>query len=207
MFFTTGRPYAPVLALSLPEGFELPKTGRRIIPHLVVPDLERTLEIALRLVPGVKRVYVVGGLHPMDRWFEDRARHDFKKWEGRLEFSYVSDPPLEEILTLVSNIPPDSIVFLNAFATDSTGKSLTTVEVSRQLARVSKAPVFGFLDTLLAKRINDMRNPDFLEAPSAMPDPRFHRFVEVSEELNQAGVIQFVEDPRQEAQFNILITR
>jgi hypothetical protein len=60
--------------------------------------------------------------------------------------------------------------------------------------------------TLLANRINDMRNPDFLEAPSAVPDPRFQRFVEVSEELDQAGVIQFVEDPRKEDQFNILIT-
>ena len=60
--------------------------------------------------------------------------------------------------------------------------------------------------TLLTNRINNMGNPDFLEAPSAVPDPRFQRFVEISEELDQAGVIQFVEDPRKEVQFNILIT-
>ena len=60
--------------------------------------------------------------------------------------------------------------------------------------------------TLLANRINDMRNPDFFEAPSAIPDPRFQRFVEVSKELDQAGVIQFVEDQRKEVQFDILIT-
>ena len=60
--------------------------------------------------------------------------------------------------------------------------------------------------TLLVNRINNMGNPDFLEAPSAVPDPRFQRFVEISEELDQAGVIQFVEDPRKEVQFNILIT-
>ena len=60
--------------------------------------------------------------------------------------------------------------------------------------------------TLLANRINNMGNPDFLEAPSAVPDPRFQRFVEISEKLDQAGVIQFVEDLRKEVQFNILIT-
>ena len=60
--------------------------------------------------------------------------------------------------------------------------------------------------TLLANRINNMGNPDFLATPSAVPDPRFQRFVEISEELDQAGVIQFVEYPRKEVQFNILIT-
>lgn len=60
--------------------------------------------------------------------------------------------------------------------------------------------------TLLAKRINAMRNPDFLGTPSTVPDPRFQRFVEVNKELKQAGVIQFVEDPRKEDRFNLLIT-
>jgi hypothetical protein len=63
----------------------------------------------------------------------------------------------------------------------------------------------GYL-TLLANRINDMRNPDFLEAPSAEPDFRFLRFVELSKELDKAGVLQLVEDPREEIPFDILIT-
>ena len=60
--------------------------------------------------------------------------------------------------------------------------------------------------TLLANRINDMRNPDFLVGPDAGPDPRFERFVKISEELDQAGVLQFVEDPREDVPFDILIT-
>ena len=144
---------APVLALFLPQGFELSKTGRRITPHLVIPDLKRTLEIALKLVPKAERVYVVGGTHPLDRWLENLARKDFKKWEGRLEFRYLDDLPLEKILATVSSAPADSIVFITAFDQDVTEKYQTTVEVSRQLARVSNAPVFGFLDTLLGQGI------------------------------------------------------
>ena len=144
---------APVLALYLPQGFELPETGRRIILHSVIPDLKRTLEIALKLVPKAERVYVVGGTHPLDRWLENMVRQDFKTWEGRLEFRYLIDLPLEEILATVSNAPPGSIVFITSFGKDVTGKYQTTVEVSRQLGRVSKAPVFGFLDTLLGHGI------------------------------------------------------
>lgn len=144
---------APVLALYLPQGFELPETGRRIIPHLVVPDLKRTLKIALKLVPNAAHVYVAGGTHPLDRWLENMAREDFKTWEGRLEFHYLSDLPLEEILATVSSAPSESIVFITAFGKDANGKYQTTVEVSQQLASVSEAPVFGFLDTLLGHGI------------------------------------------------------
>jgi len=59
---------------------------------------------------------------------------------------------------------------------------------------------------LLAKRINNLRNPDFLDTPSAEPDARFRRFVELNSELRKAGVLQWVENPGKEASFNILIS-
>jgi len=59
--------------------------------------------------------------------------------------------------------------------------------------------------TQLANRINDMRNPDFLSAGGTAYDPRFQRFVELNKELNQAGVLQLVENPSKEAPFGVLI--
>jgi len=146
-------PAVPVLALYLPKGFELPETGRRIIHHLVIPDFTRTLDNALKLIPGAKRVYVAGGTHSLDRWLESLARQDFKQWEGRLEFHYLSELPLDKIVTTVSAAPPGSIVLITAFGQDVTGKYQTTVEIGQQIARVSKVPVFGFLDTLLGHGI------------------------------------------------------
>jgi hypothetical protein len=59
---------------------------------------------------------------------------------------------------------------------------------------------------LLVKRINDMLNPDFFEGPFVEPDPEFQRFVELNKELDQAGVMQWVEDPREDVPYAILIT-
>ncbi len=146
-------PAAPILALYLPQGFEMPATGRRIIPHILTPDFTRTLETALKLVPGTKRVYIAAGIHPMDRWLERLARRDFQKWEDRLEFHYLRDLPLDTILTTVSSAPSDSIVFVTSYGQDVTGKYHTAVELSRQLARVSKVPIFGILDTLIGHGI------------------------------------------------------
>jgi hypothetical protein len=59
---------------------------------------------------------------------------------------------------------------------------------------------------LLANRINDMRNPDFLDAASSEPDSRFERFVELDTELRTAGVLDILADPRKEVPFVLLIS-
>jgi hypothetical protein len=59
--------------------------------------------------------------------------------------------------------------------------------------------------TLLVNRINDLRNPDFLDTPSAESDKRFMRFVELFTELNRAGVLDLVIDPQKEAAFDVVI--
>jgi PAS domain S-box-containing protein len=136
----------PILALYVPLGFEPPRTDHRIVRQIVTQDIKGTLEIALNLVPGAKRVHVVSGANPMDRSVENRAREDFKEWEGRLEFHYLSHLALEEILTRVSSVSPDSIVFFLGFAADVTGKNYTTREVGKRLGETSRVPVFGLYD-------------------------------------------------------------
>ena len=146
-------PDVPILSLYMPEGLELPETDRRIIQHLVRRDIVTTLEIALKLVPGAKRVFVIRGAHELDRKIENLAREDFKKWEGRLEFRYLNNIPLEEILTTVSSAPPGTIVLILAFTTDVNGRIFTLKEVSQQVSQVSAAPVFGLRDIELGQGI------------------------------------------------------
>jgi two-component system sensor kinase FixL len=139
----------PILALYLPLGFKPPETSQRIIQQVSLPEIAGTVEAALQLVPGTKRVLVVSGTHPLDRWGERRAQQDFKKWEGRLEFRYLHNLPLEAILATVSSASPGTIVLLTSFQSDATGKNYTTREVAKRLSEVSRVPVFGLLDPLL----------------------------------------------------------
>jgi len=146
-------PDVPILALYLPRNFEVLERGRRIIGHFARVDFIGTLEIALKLVPGVKRVYVVSGAHEVDRRIEDLARGDWKKWEGRLEFHYLSNMPLDDMLATVSNAPPGSIIIALAFSQEVTGKNQTTPAVAQRLSQVSTAPIFGILDSMLGHGI------------------------------------------------------
>ncbi len=142
-------PEVPIVALYVPLGLEPPKTNQPIIRQFAAPDIKGTLKIALDLVPGTKRVYVASGANPMEKSVEDRARQDFKAWDGRLEFRYLSDLPLEDILAAVAGAPPETIVFFIGFASDATGKNYTTREVGKQLGEVSSVPVFGVYEVAL----------------------------------------------------------
>ena len=82
---------------------------------------------------------------------------------------------------------------------------LSPIPLDMLLMAVRAMTSGGNLFTLLVNRINDLRNPDFLDAPTAEPDPRFMRFVELFKELRKAGVLELVGDPRKEIEFNVVI--
>lgn len=146
-------PGAPIVALYLPEGFELPHLSCPATRQVVVPDIDGTIGLALKLVPGAKLVFVVSGTHPLDRWVEHKVRLNSKKWEPVVEFRFLNDVPLDGILETLSDAPAGSIVLFTVFQEDVTGAIFTAREVGEKLSRASRAPVFGLLDTMLGHGI------------------------------------------------------
>jgi len=61
------------------------------------------------------------------------------------------------------------------------------------------------LFTLLVRRVNGIRNPDFLKPPSSETDPRFPRLVFILGELSDANIIYWVRDRRGEIGFSAVI--
>jgi len=59
--------------------------------------------------------------------------------------------------------------------------------------------------TTLIRSINDLKNPDFLTAPSVRPDPRFARVVELLAELQAAGHLDWVQVEKQPGRFSLAL--
>src|SRR4029434_5806583 len=85
--------------------------------------------------------------------YEAQAHRDFKELEGRLEFRYLSDRPLDDILATVAGAPPGTIVLYIAVLVDVTGKVYNPLEIAQRLSHESRAPVFGFFDVFLGRGI------------------------------------------------------
>ena len=104
---------------------------------------EKTIELALRLHPSVRRVVVITGTSEFDRAWEASLRRAFRPLEGRAEFDFWVAMPLAEILERVRRLPTDSIVYLPGFRQDGTGERLVPQEVATQILSISPVPVYG----------------------------------------------------------------
>lgn len=62
------------------------------------------------------------------------------------------------------------------------------------------------LFTLLVSRINDLRNPGFLDSPETEPDPRFIRFNELLAKLRGTDIVQVFSSPKEKTEFDLLVS-
>jgi len=91
-------------------------------------------------------VVIVGGVSPLDQSYLATARQDLEQFEGPVEFTYLTDLPIDEIERRVSVLPEHSIVFFVTLFRDSSGHSLpaqSRLSASRRLQT--------FLSTVLPK--------------------------------------------------------
>jgi len=82
---------------------------------------------------------------------------------------------------------------------------LTPIPLEVLLLTIRSATSVDQHFTLLVNRINNLRNPDFLDGQFTEPDPRFMRFVVLFSELTKAGVLDLMKDSRKEVVFNVVI--
>ena len=113
---------------------------------LVKRTFAPTLEIALRLQPYTRNVFVVGGTSRFDRQLQAIARRDFEPMQSRMRITYLTELPFDGLLNTLSNLPERSvIVYLTVFA-DGAGRAFVPHEALSAITRVASAPVYVSVD-------------------------------------------------------------
>lgn len=128
------------------DGVTLPA---RMTGLLVRRVFAPTLDIALRLQPDTRQIFVVGGTSEFDRHLQAAARREFEPFERRVSFAYLTDLPMKDLLTAVSQVPPKSfVVYLTVFR-DGVGQTFVPHDVVSRISAVASAPVYVFVDQYL----------------------------------------------------------
>ena len=108
-------------------------------------NLKGTLDLALKLQPGVRQVVVVNGVSNDDQRIESVFRQQSRDLEGRLIFTYLSSLPLKEIQYRVANLPNDSMIYYLSLSRDVEGNRFLAHEAVQKVASVANVPVYiGF---------------------------------------------------------------
>ena len=124
----------------------LPVDATGVRGHL---DFERTIGLILQLQPDVPEIVCVGGSSSFDRRWVDETRKIFERRYSKVRVRWIEGRSLAETVDEVSRVPRESAVLLIAMSRDAAGRSTSSLDVARDLERVSKAPIYGVSSNFL----------------------------------------------------------
>ena len=113
---------------------------------LVKRTFAPTLDIALRLQPDTRNVFVVGGGARFDRQIQAIARRDLQPFEGKVAMTWLTALPFNELLTRLANLPANSVVYYLTLFADGSGSAFVPHEALSRITAVANAPVYVSLD-------------------------------------------------------------
>lgn len=107
-------------------------------------DPTKTLDAALRLQPGSKRVVVVSGASSFDKHLEAIFRGQLRPYETRLEFTYLSGLDMADLLNRLKHLPDHTIILYTHIGMDGGGtRYIGASQAGPMVANAANAPVFG----------------------------------------------------------------
>ena len=104
---------------------------------------EETLKAALALEPATRHVVVTGGVGVYDRHLEAIARESFRKYESKIEFTYLTDLGMPALVERLKHLPDHTIVYHTSMMQDADGTRFIDASQSVPIiAGAARAPVF-----------------------------------------------------------------
>ena len=139
-------------------GLDKRQLGTRSLPPnvygaLIEREFARTLELVLRLHPTTEKIVVVSGTSEFDTSLLSDAQEEFRPYEKRVSFTYLSKLPLKQVLERVSQLPARNIVLFITMFQDGAGQPFVPHDVVERVSSVASVPVYGFLDQYLGRGI------------------------------------------------------
>ena len=116
-------------------------------------ELAPTLDMALASQPETQRVVVTTGNALIDRDLLALAQKEFRAYEGRVSFTYLTDLTPEELRQQLAVLPDKTVVMFLNFNVDRTGKRYMSPDVVSQLSSTSRAPIYASSEIYLGNGI------------------------------------------------------
>src|SRR5262245_32536931 len=119
-----------------------------------------SLDLALALQPDLEHVYVVSGATPADRGFENQARTEFRRFERRVQFTYLSGLLAKELEERIRTLPPHSAVYYVVVSQDAAGENFQQMPYVSRIAAAANAPTYSWADAAVETGIVGGRRRD-----------------------------------------------
>jgi signal transduction histidine kinase/ABC-type uncharacterized transport system substrate-binding protein len=131
-----------------------PRLDSRFTGTWLTLEPEKTLEVALHLLPNTRHVYVVGGSSPFDKVVMSVTQAKLSSFNDKVDIRYLSQMELGRLVAQLQSLPDHSIEFYTSFFQDSTGtRFLNATKALPVITAASNGPDFGMSDTYIGHGI------------------------------------------------------
>ncbi len=131
-----------------------PKLDSRFTGTWQQREPRKTLEVALRLVPDTRHVFVVRGTSANDRTLMSITKDALSSFAANVEITYLTDMSMGGLLEKLHDLPERSAVLYVSFFQDADGyKFVNATKALPMVAAAANAPTFGMSDTYLGNGI------------------------------------------------------
>ena len=154
---------AAVITRSYGEKLERSSARGSVTGTIARGNITGLIDAALRLRPKTKRIAVVAGTAPNDILGDQQNRAGLKRYAEKIDLIDLTKLSMEETLSRVGSLPPDTIVFYSTILRDGAGKTFVPREALSLIARASNVPVFSFFESYLGYGIVGGRLMSFRE--------------------------------------------
>jgi PAS domain S-box-containing protein len=106
-------------------------------------DLPGFIEDILQIAPATKNIAVVIGASPVEQYWAAAFRKEFERFANRINFIWLDDLSLDQMLEKTRALPPNSYIFLILLLRDATGVTHNADEALQRIHAVANAPING----------------------------------------------------------------
>lgn len=111
---------------------------------LILSAQYKTADLALKIHPSAEHLYVVSGTVEHDKRLETLARRELSRIANRVEITYLTDLPLQDLISSIKNLPERSIIlYLWQQARNEQGFVLESSDIFASIAPASRVPIYG----------------------------------------------------------------
>ncbi len=119
----------------------------------VAHDLPAVIDNILRVLPDTRNVEVVNGNSPLEEFWREEMRREFKPFEGRVAFTWYNNLSFDDILKRAATLPPHSAIFWELLIVDATGAVYEGDKALTRVHAVANAPIFSFDDSFFGEEL------------------------------------------------------
>jgi signal transduction histidine kinase len=143
-----------VICGASPAQLQNPRLDSRFTGTWLELEPRKTLELALRLFPDTRHVFVVGGSSSFDKVALSLTKSAISSVDTKAEIRYLTDREMSSLLKQLAQLPSHSIELYTSFFEDAAGNTfLNSTKALPAIAAASNGPDFGMSDTYLGHGI------------------------------------------------------